>query len=59
MRTLILLARRAAKILGFDPQRTALMNLLNPAKTSEPVDELCGEKATVPFRQPTLRKPPQ
>jgi len=33
---------RAAKILGFEEQETALKNLLNPTKTSEPKNELCS-----------------
>ncbi|MDQ3648987.1 MAG: hypothetical protein M3458_01655 [Acidobacteriota bacterium] len=35
--------RRAAKILGFESKETALKNLLDPTKTSEPRDELCGQ----------------
>jgi len=34
---------RAAKILGFESKETALKNLLDPTKTSEPRDELCGQ----------------
>jgi hypothetical protein len=42
---------RASKILGFEDKKTALMNLLDPSKTSEPKEELCGEptKVTAPL----------
>ena len=48
--------RRAAKILGFESQETALKNLLDPTRTSEPRDELCGQltpaEKTVMLRRP-------
>jgi hypothetical protein len=41
--------QRASKILKFEDYVTPLKNLLNPAKTSEPKDELCGfTKVTSP-----------
>ncbi len=39
---------RAAKILGFEDKETALKHLLDPTKTSEPRDELCGGLKAVP-----------
>jgi hypothetical protein len=42
--------RRAAKILGFEAQRNALMNLLDPTKSSEAGEELCGDPVVTPIR---------
>ncbi|HEY6401261.1 MAG TPA: hypothetical protein VI479_07615, partial [Blastocatellia bacterium] len=44
--------RRAAKILGFEDHEAALKNLLDPAKTSEPRDELCGQLKATPMSKP-------
>jgi hypothetical protein len=48
---------RAARILGFEDKEAALKNLLDPTKTTEPKDELCGvEKKTLP---PDSIRPPR
>ena len=50
---------RAAKILGFEDHEAALKNLLDPLKTTEPKDEICGvkkqERAPGPIRPPRRR----
>jgi hypothetical protein len=49
--------RRAAKILGFEAQRNALMNLLDPSKSSEPGEELCGDPIVAPIRPRITPRP--
>lgn len=49
MKDIDLYLHRAARILGFEDKETALKNLLDPSKSTEPKDELCRlETKSVP-----------